>query len=137
VLLIVIPLPAKILKLAAVPRGTVAGLVYTLKATVPVPKLTEPALANILPSNVALLPTEIDCSAIIVPLKTELAPRVAELPTCQKTLDASAPFMRTTLLLAAVVSVPEPAVVWKMKMSVAEPLSVRVPVISKDPEVDA
>jgi hypothetical protein len=35
----------------------------------------------------------------------ELVPRVAELPICQKTLQAWAPLMRTTLLLAAVVRV--------------------------------
>ena len=53
--------------------------------------VTAPVLANALPSSVAPVLKEMDCIAIIVPLKAELVPKVAELPTCQKMLDANAP----------------------------------------------
>jgi hypothetical protein len=43
--------------------------------------------------------------AIRVPAKDVPVPRVAELPTCQKTLQAWAPPVRSTELLLAVVSV--------------------------------
>ena len=46
----------------------------------------------------------------MVPSKVEPVPSVAELPTCQKTLQAWAPLMRLTVLPEAVMSV-EPA--WK------------------------
>jgi hypothetical protein len=45
------------------------------------------------------------------PENEEVVPRVAELPTCQKTLAGWAPLMRTTLLLVAVVSA---LAIWKM-----------------------
>jgi hypothetical protein len=62
----------------------------------------------------------------MVPLKVVLVPRVAELPTCQKTLAAWAPPMRFTLLLvAAVISVLP---IWKMKTAFGLPLPLRVTV---------
>jgi hypothetical protein len=45
------------------------------------------------------------------PENEEDVPRVAELPTCQKMLEATAPLMRFTLLLLAVVS---PLGIWMM-----------------------
>jgi hypothetical protein len=64
--------------------------------------------------------------AMMVPLKMVLVPRVAEVPTCQKTLEAWAPPMRFTLLLvAAVVSVLP---IWKMKTAFGLPLPLRVTV---------
>ena len=64
---------------------------------------------------------------MIVPRKVEPVPSVAELPTCQKTLQAWAPLIRLTLLADAVVSV-EPA--WKTKTAfgLPPPLSVSAPV---------
>ena len=61
------------------------------------------------------------------PLKEEPVPRVAELPTCQKTLQAWAPPMRFTTLPDAVISV-EPT--WKTKTALGSPWasSVSVPV---------
>jgi len=59
--------------------------------------LTPPILANALPSSVAPVAKVIVCIANIVPLKTEVVPNVAELPTCQKILDAKAPPLRITL----------------------------------------
>ncbi|KRD21322.1 hypothetical protein ASE41_14635 [Streptomyces sp. Root264] len=65
----------------------------------------------------------IDWSAMMVPTKVELVPRVAELPTFQNTLQGCAPLTRMTLLAEAVVSV-DPA--WKMKTALGSPLALRV-----------
>jgi len=83
--------------------------------------------ASTLPSTLAPVVTVIDVKARMFPLKVDAVPRVAELPTCQKTLQAWAPLTRFTLLADAVVSV-EPA--WKMKTAFALPWasSVRAPV---------
>ena len=55
---------------------------------------------------------------MIVPRNVEPVPSVAELPTCQKTLQACAPLIRLTVLADAVVSV-EPA--WKTKTAFGSP----------------
>jgi hypothetical protein len=47
----------------------------------------------------------IDVSARIEPAKAELVPNVAELPTCQKTLQALAPLIRLTTLEELVIRV--------------------------------
>jgi hypothetical protein len=57
----------------------------------------EPFLANALPSIVAPVLKLIDSSAIIVPLNIEVVSKEAELPTCQKILEANAPPLRITL----------------------------------------
>ena len=57
---------------------------------------TAPVLARALPSRVAPVLKVMDCMAIMVPLKTEVVPKVAELPTCQKMLDANAPPLSIT-----------------------------------------
>ena len=54
------------------------------------------------PNTVTFAPTVVDAYAMIVPTKVDLAPNVAELPTCQKTLQAWAPFVRTIWLSAPV-----------------------------------
>src|SRR5688572_23497453 len=66
--------------------------------------VTPPVLANALPSSLAPVLSVIDCIAITVPLKTEVVPNVAELPTCQKMLDANAPPLKITLRPEVVVS---------------------------------
>jgi len=68
-----------------------------------------------------------DASAMMVPTNEVLVPRVAELPTCQKTLQAWAPLIRTTEAAVAVVMV-EPN--WKTKRLLALfwPSSVSFPV---------
>jgi hypothetical protein len=73
----------------------------------------------------------IDAWARMVPVKVDPVPRVAELPTCQKTLQAWAPLTRSMLLAESVVSV-EPA--WKMKTAFASPCasSVSEPPTSSD-----
>jgi hypothetical protein len=71
-----------------------------------------------------------DASAIIVPAKIVLVPRVAELPTCQKTFPDTAPPERmTSLLPAAVVRVDT---IWKIQTPFALPLRVRFPVIPSE-----
>ena len=66
--------------------------------------VTPPVLANPLPSSFAPVLKVMDCIAKTVPLKTEVVPKVAVLPTCQKMLDANAPPLRITLRPDVVVS---------------------------------
>ena len=70
------------------------------------------------------------------PTKVELVPRVAELPTCQKTLQGCAPLIRVIVLETAVTSVDE---VRKIKTPFGSPSAsrVRAPVISIVPFVYA
>jgi hypothetical protein len=90
-------------------------------------RVTAPFRARTRPFTVAPVLRVAELSAMIVPLMALVVPSVAELPTCQKILQACAPFSKTTLLLEAVVSV-EPA--WKMKTALASPppFKVSVPV---------
>ena len=64
-----------------------------------------PLSANTLPSTVALVVRVIDVKARMFPTKAEDVPIVAELPTCQNTLQACAPLVRFTTLFDAGVSV--------------------------------
>jgi hypothetical protein len=82
-----------------------------------------PDLANALPSSVAPVSNVIDCMAITVPLKTEVVPNVAELPTCQNILDASAPPLRITFRPDVVVSV---VAICIMKTAFASPFASNV-----------
>ena len=66
---------------------------------------TAPVLASALPSRLAPVLNVMDCIAITVPLKTEVVPNVAELPTCQKIIDANAPPLSITFLPEVVVKV--------------------------------
>ena len=74
-------------------------------------KVTAPVRANALPFRTAPVVRVMDAWASMVPLKVEPVPRVAELPTCQKTLLAVAPPAKMTWLPDAVVSVDA---IWKM-----------------------
>lgn len=49
---------------------------------------------------------------MMVPTKAVLVPKVAEVPTCQKTLQGLAPLARTTLESVAVIRVD---VIWKIQ----------------------
>ncbi len=64
-----------------------------------------PDPAKIRPVTALPVPTETDAAAKMVPLKTEAVLRVAELPTCQKILQALASFVSVTLLSTDVVKV--------------------------------
>jgi hypothetical protein len=70
-----------------------------------VSNVTAPPRARTRPWTVAPVSNVIEVVAMIVPAKFVVVPRVAELPTCQKTLHACAPFSRTIALDDAVVSV--------------------------------
>ena len=93
-----------------------------------VSNVTAPLRANTRPSTFVPVVRVADVKARIFPLKIEFVPSVAELPTCQKTLQAWAEFMRTTLLVPEVMSVE---LVLKTKTALGSPAasSVRVPVI--------
>lgn len=95
-------------------------LVMTLWSNV-----TAPLRASARPSIAALVVTVMAVRARMLPLKKELVPRVAELPTCQNTLQACAPLMSETLLDEAVVRV-EP--ILKMKTAFGSPWASRVTV---------
>ena len=71
-----------------------------------VSNVTAPFRASALPSRFTPVVIEIDVSAKMFPLKIEFVPRVAELPTCQKMLQADAPLVNETTELATVVSAP-------------------------------
>ncbi len=66
----------------------------------------------------------------------ELVPRVAELPTLQKTLQAWAPFMRVIVLPVEVIRVDA---AWKIKIAFVSPCasSVKAPELAKFPAVVA
>jgi hypothetical protein len=98
--------------------------------------VTAPDRANVLPTMFTPVVTVIDAMARMFPLKDENVPRVAELPTCQKTLQASAPLMRFTMLADAVVSV---LAILKMKTASAlfSASSVSVPVIPNVPAAES
>ena len=85
--------------------------------------VTAPVLANALPSSDAPVLKEMDCMAMTVPLKTEVVPKVAELPTCQKIFEAMAFPLRITFRPEVVVSVEA---IWKMKTAFGFPFASRV-----------
>jgi hypothetical protein len=98
-------------------------------------KVTAPTRASALPFNTAPVFSVMLACARIVPLKLVDVPRVAELPTCQNTLEACAPPIRlTTLFVAAVVSVLP---IWKINTAFEFPFpfNVTVPVMPKEDAV--
>jgi hypothetical protein len=100
------------------------GMVAQVGAViVSVSRVTAPLRASARPSMVSLVSTEIDVRARMVPVKAEFVPRVAELPTCQNTLQAWAPLVRMTLLAESVMSVEGD---WKMKTAFGSPPASRV-----------
>ncbi len=85
---------------------------------VSVSSVTAPFRANTRPSIVTPVVTVMLVNARMVPTKVEPVPSVAELPTCQNTLQDWAPLIRLTKLLDAVVRV-EPA--WKTQTELGSP----------------
>src|SRR4029079_4431475 len=104
VVLVVVVAVAVVAVVVVVP-GAVAqvGLVMVLVSSV-----TAPFRASTRPSTVAPVVRVMLVRARIVPRKLEPVPRVAELPTCQNTLQDWAPPVRLIWLADAVVRV-EPA----------------------------
>lgn len=95
-------------------------------------KVTAPVRANALPFSTAPVVPVMDASAMMVPWKIVLVPRVAELPTCQNTLWELAPLIRMMWLFpAAVVKVD---CIWKIQIAFAlpPPSSVRLPVMPRE-----
>jgi hypothetical protein len=105
--------------------------VHTGAVTVFESSVVAPFRASNRPCTAALVLAVIEVRARMVPTNVEPTPRVAELPTCQKTLQAWAPLMSTTRLFGAVMSV-EPA--WNMNTALGSPWAsrVRVPVMAND-----
>jgi hypothetical protein len=97
---------------------------------------TAPFCARSLPVTSAPVVSVIDAKARMLPLKSEFVPSVAELPTCQKTLQAWAPLMKLTLLPGAVVKV---LAILKMKTASGSfwPSNVSAPVRPKEPEAES
>ena len=91
--------------------------------------VTSPLRASALPWTVTALSSVMDVIARIVPTKEEPEPRVAELVTCQKTLQGLPPLMNTTELVDAVM---RSDVAWKIhtEFGLFAPSSVSVPVRS-------
>ena len=88
-------------------------------------RVTAPFRARRRPSTIAPVVAVMEVNARMVPTNDEWVPSVAELPTCQKTLQAWAPLMSPTRLLDAVMIVL-PA--WKMKTLLGSPWASRVSV---------
>jgi hypothetical protein len=88
-------------------------------------RVTAPVRASTLPVTVLPVSTVADANARMLPTKVVLVPKVAELPTCQKTLHAWAPPMSFTVLPDAVMRV-DPA--WKTKTALESPWASRVTV---------
>src|SRR5580658_402233 len=87
--------------------------------------VTSPLRASALPNNLASVSRPMLVSAIIVPTKSVPVPRVAELPTCQKTSHRCAPLMSATEALLAVIRVLP---TWKIKTASGFPPASRVSV---------
>jgi hypothetical protein len=87
-------------------------------------RVTAPLRASARPVMVAACCTVIEVRARMVPTKTEDVLMVAELPTCQKTLQAEAPLTRTTELPTSVMSVEAGA--WKIQTAFGSPPASRV-----------
>jgi hypothetical protein len=74
-------------------------------------RVTAAVRASSRPTTEVVVPAVIEASAKTVPRNVVLVFRVAELPTCQNTLQADAPLMRLTVLSVAVMRV---LLAWKM-----------------------
>jgi hypothetical protein len=120
---VVVEVVAPVVVVVVVPQELVMVLVSMV---------TAPFRASSRPSTTAPVVAEIEVRARMVPTKVEFVPRVAELPTCQNTLQGETP-TSTTLLALAVVSV---LAIWKIKTSSASPWSVSVPVIPNVPDAE-
>lgn len=110
---VVVVVGAAVVVVVAVVKAAQVGTVMRLSSSV-----TAPVCASSRPSTLAPVFSVIEADARIVPTNEVVLPSVAELPTCQKTLQACAPPSRTTDAPDAVVRV-EPT--WKMKTALTSP----------------
>jgi hypothetical protein len=95
--------------------------------------VTAPLRASARPWTTVPVVTVTEVKAMIVPMKLECVPKVAELPTCQNTLQAWTPLIRLILLAEAVIKVEA---AWKIKTASGFPwpLSVKVPLTAIGPD---
>ena len=105
-----------------------------LLAIVVPPRVTAAVTAISCPLTTLPAPVLIDDCAITWPTMVDEAPRVAELPICQNTLQACAPPASVTVLATAVTNVE---VDRRINTALGTPaaFNVRLPVISKVPFV--
>jgi hypothetical protein len=87
--------------------------------------VTAPVRASRLPDVDAAVVAVMDVKARTLPIKIELVPRVAELPTCQKTLHVLPLLITCTRALLAVMNVLP---IWKMNTLAELPCASRVSV---------
>ena len=107
-----------------VPVGDGDGLMAQLGTVITSSsRVTAPFRASTRPVMVSPVCTVIEVRAKMVPWKVELVFRVAELPTCQNTLQACAPPV-SRILLPVLVPRVEPA--WKMNTAPGTPCASRV-----------
>jgi len=106
--------------------GLLGGLLRVLQVgvvMVSVSRVTAPLRARTRPSMVTPVVTVMSVKARMLPRNVEPVPRVAELPTCQNTLQAWAPLVSSTRLAEPVVSV-DPA--WNTNAAFGFPPASRV-----------
>jgi hypothetical protein len=104
--------------------GLVVGVVaHFVSVNTLLSRVTLPLRASARPSILAPVLREMEVSAMIVPTNRVLVPRVADVPTCQKTWQLCASFSSTTRLLDAVVR-PDP--IWKTNTASGSPSASRV-----------
>lgn len=109
-----------VLVLGRLPAAHPTGTWITFDCSV-----TSPVLARSRPVTVAPVEAVIDWAARIVPWNAALVPRLAELPTCQNTLQALAPPVMMMFVAEPMVKLLE---AWKTQTELAEvPASVKVP----------
>ena len=101
-----------------------------------VSSVTAPFRAKARPCTVAPVVTVIEVSARMLPTNTELVPNVAELPTCQNTLQACAALINDTLLPELVMRLE---LVWKIhtEFGLPAPSSTNGPLRLKAPLLGA
>jgi len=112
--------------------GVAVGVMQVSLTIVLVFRVTAPFRANSWPWNPAPFFALIEIRASTDPTKEELVPKEADEPTCQKTLQAWAPPVKTTELALAVMSVDA---VLKINTALGSPpaSSVKAPVRPKVP----
>jgi hypothetical protein len=112
-----------------------AGVMHASLTIVLVFRVTAPFRANSWPWTLAPFFALIEMSASTDPTKEELVPKDADVPTCQKTLQAWAPPVKIIELAVAVVSVDA---VLKINTALGSPpaLRVKVPVTPNFPSFD-
>ena len=91
---------------------------HSVMETMLLSSVTAPVCAKALPDTLAPVFKVMLVSARMFPMNEVVVPRVAELPTCQNTLQPEPPLMMFTDELLAVVSVLP---IWKMKTALALP----------------